>query len=109
MLENELPLAAHTLVLSGRISFELMQKALAAGIIVVWKACSPCDTWALHLRRSLTAAFAAVSSGLCRPGCVGRVASVGLVLGPVAHELQDLDRRVARDDPVPPAVRPRSG
>jgi len=32
LLENKLPLAAHTLLLSGRISFELMQKALSAGI-----------------------------------------------------------------------------
>jgi FdhD protein len=35
LLENKLPLSGHTLMLSGRISFELMQKALAAGIPTV--------------------------------------------------------------------------
>ncbi len=34
-LENRLPLAAHILMLSGRISFELVQKALMAGIPIV--------------------------------------------------------------------------
>lgn len=32
LLEDLLPLSSHTLLLSGRISFELMQKALAGGI-----------------------------------------------------------------------------
>jgi FdhD protein len=35
LLENSLPLAGHTLLLSGRVSFELMQKALSAGIPTV--------------------------------------------------------------------------
>ncbi len=35
LLEDKLPLSKHTLLLSGRISFELMQKALAAGIPTV--------------------------------------------------------------------------
>jgi len=35
LLENLLPLSDHTLLLSGRISFELMQKSLAAGIPTV--------------------------------------------------------------------------
>ena len=35
LLEDRLPLSEHTLLLSGRISFELMQKALAAGIPTV--------------------------------------------------------------------------
>jgi FdhD protein len=35
LLEDRLPLSGHTLLLSGRISFELMQKALAAGIPTV--------------------------------------------------------------------------
>ena len=35
LLESKLPLSEHTLLLSGRISFELMQKALAAGIPTV--------------------------------------------------------------------------
>lgn len=35
LLEDKLPLSGHTLMLSGRISFELMQKALAAGIPTV--------------------------------------------------------------------------
>ena len=35
LLNDLLPLADHTLMLSGRISFELMQKALSAGIPVV--------------------------------------------------------------------------
>ncbi len=35
LLEDRLPLGNHTLLLSGRISFELMQKALAAGIPTV--------------------------------------------------------------------------
>jgi len=35
LLEDRLPLSEHTLLLSGRISFELMQKALAAGIPAV--------------------------------------------------------------------------
>ena len=35
LLEKKLPLSNHTLLLSGRISFELMQKALAAGIPTV--------------------------------------------------------------------------
>lgn len=34
-LENRLPLASHILMLSGRVSFELMQKALAARIPLV--------------------------------------------------------------------------
>ena len=35
LLENLLPLTDHALLLSGRISFELMQKSLAAGIPTV--------------------------------------------------------------------------
>ena len=35
VLNDLLPLSQHTLMLSGRISFELMQKALSAGIPVV--------------------------------------------------------------------------
>ena len=35
MLENRLPLRAQVLLLSGRVSFEMMQKALAAGIPIV--------------------------------------------------------------------------
>ena len=35
LLEDRLPLSEHTLLLIGRISFELMQKALAAGIPTV--------------------------------------------------------------------------
>ena len=35
LLDGTLPLSDHTLLLSGRISFELMQKALAAGIPTV--------------------------------------------------------------------------
>lgn len=35
LLKDRLPLSEHTLLLSGRISFELMQKALAAGIPTV--------------------------------------------------------------------------
>jgi FdhD protein len=35
LLEDMLPLREHTLLLSGRLSFELMQKALAAGIPTV--------------------------------------------------------------------------
>jgi len=35
LLENKLPLTEHTLMLSGRVSFELMQKALAAGLSTV--------------------------------------------------------------------------
>jgi len=35
LLNDLLPLSAHTLMLSGRISFELMQKALSAGIPIV--------------------------------------------------------------------------
>ena len=32
LLDDQLPLTGHTLLLSGRVSFELMQKALSAGI-----------------------------------------------------------------------------
>lgn len=35
LLANELPLGARVLLLSGRVSFEMMQKALAAGIPIV--------------------------------------------------------------------------
>jgi FdhD protein len=35
LLQNHLPLSEHILLLSGRVSFEMMQKALAAGIPVV--------------------------------------------------------------------------
>ncbi len=35
LLENRLPLRAQVLLLSGRVSFEMMQKALAAGIPIV--------------------------------------------------------------------------
>lgn len=35
LLENRLPLRRHILLLSGRISFEMMQKALAAGIPII--------------------------------------------------------------------------
>ncbi len=35
LLANELPLRARILLLSGRVSFEMMQKALAAGIPIV--------------------------------------------------------------------------
>ena len=35
LLENRLPLCAQVLLLSGRVSFEMMQKALAAGISIV--------------------------------------------------------------------------
>jgi FdhD protein len=35
LLENRLPLHDRVLLLSGRVSFEMMQKALAAGIPIV--------------------------------------------------------------------------
>jgi FdhD protein len=35
LLQNHLPLSEHMLLLSGRVSFEMMQKALAAGIPLV--------------------------------------------------------------------------
>lgn len=35
LLHNKLPLSEHVLLLSGRVSFEMMQKALAAGIPIV--------------------------------------------------------------------------
>ncbi len=35
LLQNHLPLSENILLLSGRVSFEMMQKALAAGIPVV--------------------------------------------------------------------------
>ena len=35
LLKNRLPLRAHVLMLSGRVSFEMMQKALAAGIPIL--------------------------------------------------------------------------
>jgi FdhD protein len=35
LLDGELPLRDHVLFLSGRVSFEMMQKALAAGIPIV--------------------------------------------------------------------------
>lgn len=41
LLENELPLDRHVLMVSGRTSYEIMQKALAAGIPVVCGVSAP--------------------------------------------------------------------
>ena len=40
-LENQLPFAAHILLVSGRASFEIMQKALAAGIPIICAVSAP--------------------------------------------------------------------
>jgi len=42
-LERRLPLADHVLMLSGRISFELVQKAVTAGIPIVIAVGAPCS------------------------------------------------------------------
>lgn len=41
LLEDELPLSGHVVMLSGRSSFELVQKALAAGVPVVCSVSAP--------------------------------------------------------------------
>ena len=52
LLENQLPFAAHILLVSGRASLEIMQKALAAGIPIVCAVSAPSSLAVAFARRA---------------------------------------------------------
>jgi FdhD protein len=52
LMENRLPLRGHILLLSGRASFEMMQKALAAGVPIVAAISAPSSLAAEFARES---------------------------------------------------------
>lgn len=76
LMNDLLPLAEHTLMLSGRISFELMQKALSAGIPIVAGISAP-SSLAVEFARESGQALA----GFLRGGSMNLYAGTGRVAG----------------------------
>lgn len=80
LLENRLPLQEHVLLLSGRVSFEMMQKALAAGISIVAAISAP---------TSLAVEFARESNqtlvGFIRGETMNVYAGAGRILATDSH------------------------
>ena len=52
LMQDRLPFAAHILMVSGRVSFEIVQKALAAGIVMVCAVSAPSSLAVAFARRS---------------------------------------------------------
>jgi FdhD protein len=52
LMQDQLPFAAHILMVSGRVSFEIVQKALAAGIVMVCAVSAPSSLAVAFARRS---------------------------------------------------------